>query len=239
MNQDLQTLIELQQLDTAIAGLEGEIQSLPHKIAEVESQLSEHIQAVEAGKKHLADNQRGRRKREIEIATLRDKISHFKDQTLEVKTNEQYKALLHEIEYHETEIRKLEDAMLVEMIDSEALEKQLREAERSLAEERSRTERDIAAARQRQQQDESELKEGQARRAEIQGRLAVAVYETYERVARSRKGLAVAEVRNGTCGACHVRLRPQAYAEVRTNAQIVVCESCGRILYSVPEPAAE
>ena len=139
MNPDLQTLIELQHLDTAIAELEGEIQSLPWKIAEVESQLSEHIQAVEASKKHLADNQRGRRKREIEIAALRDKISHYKDQTLEVKTNEQYKALLHEVEFHEAAIRKLEDEMLVEMIDSEALEKQLREAERSLAEERTRT----------------------------------------------------------------------------------------------------
>ena len=239
MNPDLQTLIELQHLDTAIAGLEAEIQSLPRKIAEVESQLSEHIQAVEASKKHLADNQRGRRKREIEIAALRDKISHYKDQTFQVKTNEQYKALLHEVEFHEAAIRKLEDEMLVEMIDSEAMEKQLREAERSLAEERTRTERDIAAARQRQQQDESELKEAQTRRAEIQGRLAAPVYETYERIARFRKGLAVSEVRDGTCGACHVRLRPQAYAEVRTNAHIAVCESCARILYSAPEPVTE
>ena len=239
MNPDLQTLIELQRLDTTIAELESEIESLPQKIAQVESQLAEHMQAVEASKKRLADNQRSRRKRENEIAALRDKVSHYKDQSFEVKTNEQYRALLHEIEYHEAEIRKLEDEMLVEMIDSEALEKQLREAERSLAEERSRTEQEIAAARQRQQQDEGELNTARVRRAEIQGRLAPDVYETYERVARFRKGLAVAEVRNGTCGACHVHLRPQAYAEARTNSQIVVCESCGRILYSVPEPATE
>ena len=239
MNPDLQTLIELQRLDTTIAELESEIQSLPQKIAQVESQLSEHIQAVEASKKRLADNQRSRRKRENEIAAFRDKVSHYKDQSFEVKTNEQYRALLHEIEYHEAEVRKLEDEMLVEMIDSEALEKQLREAERSLAEERSRTEQEIAAARQRQQQDEVELNTARARRAESQGRLTPDVYQVYERVARFRKGLAVVEVRNGTCGACHVHLRPQAYAIARTNSQIVVCESCGRILYSMPEPETE
>lgn len=239
MNQDLQTLVELQRLDTTIAELEGEIQSLPQKIAAVESQLSEHIQAVEASKKHLAENQRSRRKRENDIAALRDKVSHYKDQSFEVKTNEQYRALLHEIEFHEAEIRKLEDEILVEMIDSEALEKQLREAELSLAEERSRTEQEIAAARQRQQQDEAELHVARDRRAGIQGRLPPDVYQIYERVARFRKGLAVAEVRNGTCGACHVHLRPQAYAEARTNSQIAVCESCGRILYAVPEPATE
>ncbi|MGH9785540.1 MAG: zinc ribbon domain-containing protein, partial [Terriglobia bacterium] len=168
-----------------------------------------------------------------------DKISKYKDQTLEVKTNEQYRALLHEIEFHEGEIRKLEDAMLSEMIESEALEKALREAERSLAEERVRTEREIVEARQRQQQDEAELSTARAARGETQGRLAPDVYDTYERVARFRRGIGVAEVRNSTCGACHVVLRPQAYADVRSNTRIVVCESCGRILYFVPEAPAE
>ena len=239
MHQDLQTLIELQRLDNTIAGLENEIESLPRKIAAVESTLAEHIRAVEASKARLAENQRSRRKRENEIAASRDKISRYKDQTLEVKTNEQYRALLHEIEYHEGEIQKLEDAMLAEMIESEALEKELREAERNLTEERARTEREINEARQRQQQDETELETARADRAEIQSRLAPDVYETYERVARFRKGLGVAEVRNGTCGACHVVLRPQVYAEVRPNSRIVPCESCGRVLYFVPEPPTE
>lgn len=239
MHQDLQTLIELQRLDITIAGLESEIESLPQKIAQVESTLAEHIRAVEASKARLADNQRSRRKRENEIAALRVKISKYKDQTLEVKTNEQYRALLHEIEYHEGEIRKLEDAMLSEMIDSEALDKELREAERSLTEERMRTAREIAEARQRQQQDEAELKTARTARAETQSRLAPDVYETYDRVARFRKGIGVAEVRNSTCGACHVVLRPQAYADTRANSRIVICESCGRILYFIPETPVE
>lgn len=239
MNQDLQTLIELQRLDNAIVGLENEIESLPRRIAEVESTLAEHIRAVEASKAKLAENQRSRRKRENEIAVLRDKISRYKDQIFEVKTNEQYRALLHEIEYHEGEIRKLEDAMLAEMIESEALEKELREAERNLTEERARTEREITEARRRQQQDDAELKTARAARADMQGRLAPDIYQTYERVARFRKGLGVAEVRNGTCGACHVVLRPQVYAEVRPNSRIVLCESCGRVLYFVPEPPTE
>lgn len=239
MNPDLQTLIELQQLDATIAELHTEVQSLPQRIAQVESQLAEHIQAVEASKKNLAENQRGRRKRENDIAALREKISHYRDQTLEVKTNEQYKALLHEIEFHEAGITKLEDEILAEMIDSESLEKKLRETERSLAEERSRTEKEVAEAKQRQQQDEVELQASRTRRAQFQSRLQPAVYEQYEQIARARKGLAVVEVQDEACGACHVRLRPQAYAEARTNEQILNCESCARILYYVAAPAAE
>ena len=239
MNQDLQTLIELQRLDTAIAELEAEVEGLPRKIAQVESTLSEHIQAVEASKARLAENQRGRRKRESDISAHREKISKYKGQVFEVKTNEQYKALLHEIEFHETEIRKLEDDMLSEMIDSESLEKDLREAEQSLTVERTRTEKEIAEARERQKKDESELGSARRARAEVQARLSLPLYETYERVAKFRNGIGVAEVLNGTCGACHVRLRPQAYAETRLKTQIVTCESCGRILYFVSEPAAE
>ncbi|MBI3895542.1 MAG: hypothetical protein HY313_06395 [Acidobacteria bacterium] len=239
MNPHLQTLIELQKLDDILRELEAEVQSLPKKIAQIESQLTEHIRAVDASRKNLEENQRLRRRRENDIAALRDKISRFKDQTLEVKTNEQYRALLHEVEYHEGGIRKLEDQILTEMIESETLDKKLREAERSLATERALAEQEIAEATRRKEEDDQKLREVRARRADVQSHLPANIYEQYERVARQRKGQAVVPVHNGSCGACHVRLRPQAYAESKSNETLVSCESCGRILYYAPEPAGE
>jgi len=239
MNPALTILVELQRLDHAIRELESEIQSLPRKIAGIESQLTEHIQKAEANKKRVAENQRGRRKRESDIAVLREKISKHKDQMLEVKTNEQYRALLHEIEFHEAGIRKLEDEILAEMIESDALEKQLREAEQSLAVERSRAQAEIGAAEQRKQQDEDTLRVVKAQRQEAQNLLDPDLYFSYERILGARRGLAVAEVHNGACTACHVRLRPQAYNDVRASEEILNCESCGCILYYVPEPAAQ
>ena len=177
MNEELQTLIQLQRLDTSIAELEAEISSLPRKIAEVESTLADHIRAVETSKARLAENQSSRRKRERDVSAHHEKISRYKDQVFEVKTNEQYRALLHEIEFHETNIRELEDAMLTEMIDSESLEKELQESERNLAAEQARAEREIAAARQRQQQDELELGPARTERATVIGRIPPDLYE--------------------------------------------------------------
>ena len=65
-----------------------------------------------------------------------------------------------------------------------------------------------------------------------------AVLATFEQVARNRKGIAVAEARDGMCMICHVRLRPQVFNTVRRNEEIVQCDSCQRILYFVPAPAA-
>jgi len=236
MNPDLKLLIELQRLDSRIGELTMEIHRLPRKIAELESQLSGHIRDVEQGKERLAENQRSRRKREGDITALREKISRYRDQTMEVKTNEQYRALLHEIEFLELEIVKHEEEILQEMIDSEGIEQHLREAEQSLSAERARIEAEIAEARKKKEVDEKEAAVFQAQRQEVRQQLPASVYGRYERIAALRKGWAVAAVGEGTCGACHVMLRPQAFNDVKTNETILTCESCDRILYYAPPP---
>jgi hypothetical protein len=81
---------------------------------------------------------------------------------------------------------------------------------------------------------ESTLVERTALAAEIPPK----VLEQYEIVAKSRKGVAVAQAKDGLCVECHVRLRPMVYAEVRHNNTLVQCDSCQRFLYFIP-PAAE
>lgn len=239
MNPNLQNLIELQRLDDSIRALEAEVASLPRKIAQIESQLKTHIQQVELDKHALAENQKSRRRREGEIAAARDKISHFKDQSLMVKTNEQYKALLHEIEHQESQIRQIEDQILGEMIESESLDTKLRDAEAKLAAERQQAQGEIAAAEQQKREDEQKLAQVRSERSRIQSRIAVEIYETYERIAKGRKGEAVVPVTDGTCGACHVHLRPQVLSEVMSSEQVQTCESCGRILFLVTKQPFE
>ena len=52
----------------------------------------------------------------------------------------------------------------------------------------------------------------------------------YDRVLKLR-GSALAEAVDHKCSACQVMLRPQTYNEVRTGTQVVICDSCQRILY--------
>ena len=48
------------------------------------------------------------------------------------------------------------------------------------------------------------------------------------------RGSGLAEVREHKCMGCQVMLRPQTYNEVRNGEQLIVCESCQRILYFDP-----
>ena len=53
----------------------------------------------------------------------------------------------------------------------------------------------------------------------------------------TRRGVAVSAIRDGHCQACQVTVRPQQIMQARKGDEIVLCESCKRILY-VPPPAA-
>ena len=233
---DLKTAIELQQVDLRVAELTSQIDALPSQIENLEAQLRDFIRAHEERKQRLAANQKERRELDGEIQSIQTKISRHKDQLYQVKTNEQFKAMKHEIEVEEENIRKIEDQILEKMMEAEQLEKLVRDAASRLDGEKARVATAIRQLESERRVDTQERDELQSRRQELSDALSDAVRQLYERVRSVRRGVAVAEVRDGCCTRCNVRLRPQAYNDVRTSESIVSCESCGRILYYVERP---
>lgn len=243
MHPDLQLLIELQAIDKEIARLSAEVAYLPRHIRDIESKLAGAVKQLEADRRALAENQKERRKLEGDISLIQQKIAKYKDQMFEVKTNEQYKALQHEIEFAEGEIRKIEDKVLERMMAAEELEGRVKKAEKQLAAERAEVERDKAEATARTRADEESLASLTREREERRAHILADTLGKYDALMRGRRGVAVAEVRDGTCSECNVRLRPQAFQEVKLNDRVRQCENCTRILYyvppAVPQEAAE
>jgi uncharacterized protein len=229
---DLKTLIDLQQVDQQIADLSSQIDTYPSKIQTIEKQLNDSIHAHEERQKHLSANQKERRDMEGEIQLIRQKISKHKDQLYLVKTNEQYRAMLKEIEGEEANIRGIEDRILEKMIESEELQKLVKEAEGWLEAEKKRVaeekvELEAAAKTSTEERDHS-VKD----RQELAAKLKEDVLVHYERVRKGRGGMALAEVREGKCMGCNVMLRPQLYYDVRAGEGLYECENCARILFS-------
>ena len=228
---DLKTAIELQQVDLRVAELTSQIDALPSQIQNFEAQLRDFIHAHEERKQRLGANQKERRELDGEIQSIQTKISRHKDQLYQVKTNEQFKAMKHEIEVEEENIRKIEDQILEMMMEAEPLENLVNAAASRLDGEKARVAAAIQQLEAERRADIQERDELQSRRQELLHALSDAVRELYERVRSARRGVAVAGVRDGCCTRCNVRLRPQVYNEVRMSESIVSCESCGRILY--------
>lgn len=132
MSPELQKLIELQQVDARVAGLRAEIAALPKEVAAIEAQLAGSKAKVEAAQAGIKADDTARRKHESDIKDQQQRISKYRDQSLNVKTNQEYKALLSEIQQSEAEIAKLEDKILEIMVAADVRKESLKQAEAAL-----------------------------------------------------------------------------------------------------------
>jgi hypothetical protein len=232
MSSDVQKLMEVQEADRHILLLKNEIASLPKKVAAIEQKLAGTKAILENAKTAVKADEAARRKHEATIQELQTKISKYRDQSLDVKTNEQYKALLHEIQFSEQEIRAQEDKILDLMVNAEAREKGVKAAEADLKAEMAEIEKEKADARERTAKDEKELAEWTAKREQLRAGVDPDLLRHFERVSKFR-GSGISEVRDQKCTACQVMLRPQTYNEVKSG-KVMECESCQRILFFDP-----
>jgi len=230
LHPDVQTVRDLQDVDQSIGILTARIDAIPTQIKQIQDQLNQFQHAYEQRKARLAANQKERREMDAEVQMIRGKIAKHKDQLYELKSNEQYKAMVHEIEGEEANIRSIEDRILEEMSEAEQLESYVHDAAARLESERSRVAAEIKNLEAERGKDEVERKGFQERRQTLSGALSSGTLRLYERARKSR-GTAVVPVIDASCSGCHVKLRPQYYNEIRTSDTLHTCESCGRILF--------
>ena len=239
MNSDVQKLIDLQQVDSRIAALRAEVAALPKEVARIEAKLAGSKAAVEKAQTAIKADDTARRKHESDIKDQQEKISKYRDQSLKVKTNQEYKALLSEIDHADAEIRKLEDKILEIMVAADARKDTLKQAEGTLKADTAENDKEKAHAHQQTADDEKELAELGGRRNQLRTGISDDTLRHYDRVLKLRGSALAAVHDNQMCSVCRVILRPQVYQDVMKGDEILYCDSCQRILYFVPPPPKE
>jgi uncharacterized protein len=239
MQSDLKLVIRLQEIDNRVVELTREISSLPKHISVIEKRLVAHERKLDADRAALAANQKDRKQCDSDIQIQEQKISKLKDQMLQAKTNEQYRAFQNEIEFCEKEVRRFEDRILELMGESEPLDKNVKIADAALKVEKVQVEREKTEARARTAVDQQALDELKKERAGIVAAIPPSVYGTYERVRKGRQGIGIAEALEGRCSACNMNIRLQFIQDLKKGDQVMQCESCRRILFYNPPQTIE
>ena len=231
MNPDLTRLIRLQQLESAAEDARRKIADHPARLQALDARLQSARDIVSGIKARLTAAADKRRVEEKDVAAVQTRLAKYKDQLLEVKTNREYTAMLHEIETAQNDIRTREDRILEIMMETDELnatmkkaEAELKIAEKEIGAERAALDTEMAGL-------QAEIERTTAEREKVVADMDRRVLSIFETTAKGRKGVAVAEAKDGLCTICHVRLRPQVFNEVRKNESIIQCDSCRRILY--------
>ena len=235
MNATLDQLVRLHSLDSELTRIEVALAALPRQRQTLDERVAADRARCDAARAAAEGSAKARKQHESAVQDFETKRSKYKGQLMDVKTNKEYTAMLHEIEGVEREIRAREDLVLEEMEKAEGLAADVKREEGAFRQ----VEQSAKAERAEIDVREAKLSAEAARvRSERDAALAAIPEDTrelYTRVAR-RRGTAVAEARDGECQTCHMKLRLQVWVELRQNEQLFQCESCNRILYYEPPP---
>jgi len=238
MSPELERLIQLQHLESAIAEARAHIAAHPQRVAEADARLAEADRVVQEATQRLKDAQKARGDNAKDAAVYQARLTKFKDQLSAVKTNREYTAMQHEIETAQKDLGVAEEKVLERMMEIDQLTAEVKQAEAAKAAQKKAVDADKAALATELASHEKTVAEKTAARAALTSSLEPRLMSLFEQVARVRKGVALSmATRDGLCSICHVRLRPQVFQQVRTNDNVVQCDSCQRILYWVPPPA--
>jgi predicted nucleic acid-binding Zn-ribbon protein len=235
----IQDLLQLQSVDVRLNEIRARLAKFPQKLSSADARLAGSKSEVEQSKAAQLASFKDRKKYELDVEQHKERVRKYRDQMSQVKTNEAYKALQHEVQMAEEEIAKAEDRLLEQMVSGEEYDRRIKSSEIALKEvqevvnrERSKIEAEIAAA-------EMDLADVAAERARVVAELPEDLLDHYDRIAKKHKGVALAEVREEKCGACGMRVRPHVFQEMnrRSSQEMFHCETCTRILYYI-EPSS-
>ena len=226
----LKKLVELQTTDSGLDDLERLKKGFHQEIAALENGVKALKTALQDAKKDLEGLQKDRKTLEIEIGALDNKVAKYLGQQNEVKSNEQFAALKHEIEKSKEEKGKLEEKVLEFLfLDDEqkkkiqALTQDLAAAEKKDADQRKTLLDKIADC------EKAALEKKGERQKQLSG-IPAEFAEGYEALRNNGKKIAVAQVQEDTtCSGCHMNIPPQVLNEMKKNIAIQRC-NCGRYL---------
>ena len=235
MSEEIDRLWALQGLDEQALAVREILARFPEQRRELEHRIAEARQRLEQAKARLGESQKRRRDLELEAAALGEQERRFQQQLPAIKKNEEYTALLHEIEGVRRKRSEIETRVLERMEEEEREQR-----ERPVLEQALKSAEAEAAARAKLIGAEEASEQGnlgvlEARREAHARELPPSTRARYERVHASRGGRAVVAILKGACGGCYRTLPPAILQEARRRDRMMSCEGCGRIIVWPPD----
>jgi len=205
---------------------------LPQDETRAKAKLAGDEAAVAKAHQALVDCELRVKKIELDAETRRTTIKRLKLQQFETRKNEEFVALGHEITRYEKDLDEFETQELVAMEEVDGFRANLKAAEAALAQTRKLVDEDLASIAQRHAKMEADRAEVLVERDRLSLDVPESLIPLYQRLMKIKDGLAVAPMREGKCGGCHMKLIASTVMKVTSGREIAQCEDCGRILYA-------
>lgn len=224
-------LLVLQERDTKRLALEQQLKSVPRELAGVEARIAAEKQAIEAAKIEWRELESKKKLLETEIKSAEEQVAKYKTQQMQVRKNDEYQALTHEIETTSGQIGTLEEDEIKVMFSIDEARQRFKAAEAVLKTNIAGHEEKIRNLRERETQLQGEHQAAVAAVAAARPAVPEDQLKIYDRLA-TKPGLpVVVPVSGGRCGGCHLKVPTHIEVLARSGAEIATCDQCGRVVY--------
>lgn len=227
----LEKLLVIQDRDRKIARIRKELDDIPARRAQVEFAVKDHKEALEAAEEDCTRIQLKIKEQEGEIEQRKAKIADYRVKQMQVKTNDEYRAMNNQIFNEEKEVKALEENEIKLMEELEVLKAIVAEKQAELDEEMAGIADDLGVLEKRSANLSEQLSVIEEDRSGLVADMDDRWLSAYERIMRNKKDSAVVAIQGKTCTGCYMNVTPQTIHHARNLDTLTSCEYCGRIVY--------
>jgi predicted nucleic acid-binding Zn-ribbon protein len=229
----IEKLLIVQDRDVAVQKIEQELARIPQERGALEGHITAEEANIEAASHALKEKEVERSELDTEIKSKEEAIARFRTQQLEVKKNDEYRALTHQIEQTEQEISDLEERgieLLLEIDEtSETFQEEKATIDARIVEEKNQ----ISLLSEREVNLKASIDEAKATVETARSVVDENYLSHYDRVKNlSKRPPYVVRIEAHKCGGCHLRVSNEVNGSALIAGEPHFCDQCARMVYA-------
>lgn len=228
----IEKLLIVQDRDVALQKIEQELARIPQERSALEGHITAEEANIEAASLALKEKEVERSELDTEIKTKEAAIVRFRTQQLEVKKNDEYRALTHQIEQSEQEISDLEERVIEILLEidesSETFQDEKSTIEARIVEERKQ----IGLLGEREKNLKASVDEAKAAVESARSHTDEDYVTHYDRVKKlCKRPPYIVRIEAQKCGGCHLRVSNEVNSKAPVWGEAHFCDQCARMVY--------
>lgn len=229
----IEKLLILQDRDISLQRIEKELRRIPRERELIESEIAAEKVKIDAAYQTIKELEVERHELDTEVKSKEAANNRFRNQQLEVKKNEEYRALTHQIEQNEADILKLEETeieLMLRIDTSRTAYEAEKESIEALIEERKQA---LVRLEETERNLEGQVEAAHAKLLEARNAADGDYLVHYERIKKMvKRAPYLVPLAEQKCGGCHLRVSNEVASLVRVSGAPSFCDQCARMVYA-------
>ncbi|HAV12676.1 MAG TPA: hypothetical protein DCX06_04140 [Opitutae bacterium] len=229
----IEKLLIVQDRDTSLQKIEQELDRIPLERAAIEKLIQSEEANTEAASQALKEKEVQRHELDVEVKSKEAALARFRTQQLEIKKNDDYRAMTLQIEQTEAEISQLEEQEIELMLEIDT-QRESFEAEKALIDKRIEVQRnEITLLGEREANLKASIDAAKSALDKCRDDADAGYLEHYDRVRTlTKRAPYVVPIEAHKCGGCHLRVSNEVSKAAMVPGEPHFCDQCARMVYA-------